>query len=178
MLDLFETISARESCRDFTAQTVEREKLTKCVEAARLAPSACNGQPWNFYIVSESVELVEKVRECLKEKGMNKFTDKAPAFIVITEESTTLTARVGGAIKKHDYPQTDIGIAAAHIVLAATAQGLGSCILGWFEEKKLKEELGIKSAKRIRLVIALGYAEDKPLRTKKRKPAEDIFIFK
>jgi nitroreductase len=118
--------------------------------------------------------MLEKTRECVQEGGMNKFTSSCPAFIIIAEEKTNTTAKLGGMIKNHDFPEIDIGIATAHICFAATEQGLSTCILGWFNEKKLKNYLDIKGLRRIHLVIAVGYAEDNNLRVKKRKSTEDI----
>lgn len=176
-MDFFQLVDKRESCRNFIEKEVEKEKLEKCINAAILAPSACNGQPWSFIgVIGE--DNVLKVRECLQDKGMNKFTEKCPAFIVIAEQPTVMSSKIGGLIKGHDFPQIDIGIATAHICYAATAQGLSTCILGWFDEKKLKKYLDIKSNRRVHIVVAVGYAEDKPLREKKRKSYEDVCIIK
>lgn len=96
---------------------------------------------------------------------MNKFTDNCPAFIVVVEEKANLKSRVGEIIKSQEFSSIDIGIATAHICLAATEQGLSSCIMGWLNEKKLKELLSIPKAKRIRLVIGIGYAANDQLRS-------------
>ena len=176
MDSFFELISKRQSCRSYSGQKVEREKLEKCIDAARLAPSACNSQPWSFTAVS-SDELAPKVAKCLQEMGMNKFTDACPAFIIITEETATLSARLGGKVKNQEYAPIDIGLATAQLCLAATEQGLSTCIIGWFNESALKDLLGIPKAKRIRLVIAVGYAAEEELRQKNRKKLEDITRF-
>ncbi|NLX93315.1 MAG: NAD(P)H nitroreductase [Clostridiales bacterium] len=176
MDDFFELIAKRESCRNYSEKKVEREKLEKCIEAARLAPSACNSQPWSFTAV-DSPEFAPQVAKCLQEMGMNKFTDNCPAFVIIAEEKATLSARVGGKVKNQDYAPIDIGLATAQLCLAATDQGLSTCIMGWFNESKLKELLDISKEKRIRLVIAVGYAVDEELRQKSRKSLEDIARF-
>ena len=129
----FELIAKRESCRNYSEKEVEREKLERCIEAARLAPSACNSQPWSFTVVN-SPELAPQVPSCLQEMGMNKFTDKCPAFIIIAEEKATLSARLGGKVKDQKYAPIDIGLATAQLCLAATQQGLSTCIMGWFNE--------------------------------------------
>lgn len=175
-MDFFELAGKRESCRDFKPIEVEKEKLIKCIETARMAPSACNGQPWNFIVASGS-DAVEKARECVQEKGMNKFTSNCRAFIIISEDITSISATVGGRFKRHDYSQIDVGIAAAHICYAAIAQGLSTCIMGWFNEAKIKGYFNIPKSKRVHLVMAVGYAGDKPLRNKSRKPLDEICKF-
>ena len=176
MDNFFELIAKRESCRDYSEKQVDNEILRKCIEAARISPSACNSQPWSFTVVNNS-ELSPKVAKCLQELGMNKFTDKCPAFVVVTEEDAALIARIGGKAKNQEYAPIDIGLATAHLVLAATEQGLSSCIIGMFKESILKELLDIPKSKRIRLVIAVGYAATDKIRAKSRKKLEEISRF-
>ena len=164
-------VMSRESCRDFSDRPVEIEKITNILKTALLSPSACNSQPWHFTVVMG--ENAKKVAACTHELGMNKFTDNCTAFIIINEEEAALSARLGGAVKKQEYAQMDIGIAAAHIVLAARDLGLSTCILGWFNEKQLADAVGISHDKRIRLIIALGYAATDELRPKKRKEFDE-----
>lgn len=176
MENFFELINQRQSCRKYLDKPIEKEKLIKCIEAARLAPSACNSQPWHFYLVNNK-ELSHKVAECIKDKVMNKFTEECPAFIIVVEESGNLTSRAGELIKKQDYRAVDIGISTEHICLQAEEIGLGTCILGWFNEKKLKKLLNIDRYKRIRLVIAIGYPENTEIRKKIRKNLDAIYTF-
>ena len=176
MSSFFEMVQNRESCRNYAEIPVEKEKLLQCVEAARLAPSACNAQPWHFTVVSDPLQT-KKLADCLQDLGMNQFTDRCPAFIVINEERANLSATVGGRFKSQEFASVDIGIAAAQICYAALDQGLSTCILGWFHEGKLKKLLEISDTKRIRLVIAVGYAADASLRPKKRKALEEIATF-
>ena len=119
-------------------------------------------------------ENARKVASCTQELGMNKFTDNCSAFIVINEEPATLSAKLGSAVKKQQYAEMDIGIITAHICYAAQDHGISTCILGWFNEEKLREVIGIQKDRRIRLVIALGYAASDELRTKKRKELSDV----
>lgn len=176
MNSFFDLIKKRESCRNYAKKPVEKEKLIACMEAARISPSACNSQPWSFVVVNSS-EISPKVAACLQDGGMNKFTENCPAFIVVVEEQATLKSRVGGAIKHQDFRSVDIGIATAHLCLAATEQGLSTCIMGWLNEKKLKELLSVPNSKRIRLVIGVGYSADDKLRTKIRKSMDEIAQF-
>src|SRR5690554_4100179 len=151
-MNFLEFVSTRQSVRAFDPErAVEKEKIERIVEAARLAPSA-------------------------RALGMNHFTKQAPVHIVLVEEKVNLTSGVGGWVKQKDYAQMDLGVIAAHIVLAAHAEGLGSCILGWFNEPKMRSLLSIPDTKRVWLDIAIGYSVQS-LRTKKRKPMEEVVSF-
>lgn len=172
MTSFKELALSRESCRNFSDKDVEMDKITDILEIARTAPSACNSQPWHFTVATG--ENAKKVAGCTHELGMNKFTDNCPSFIIINEEEASLSARLGGTVKKQQYAQMDIGIAAAHIVLAARDQGLSTCILGWFNEKQVAEVAGISPDKRIRLIIALGYSASPQLRPKNRKDFDEV----
>lgn len=177
-MDFLELVSTRQSDRAFDpTRPVEKEKLDRIIEAARLAPSACNSQPWHFIVVDEP-ELKNKVADATSARvlGMNHFTKQAPVHILLVEEKVNLSSGIGSLIKQKDYAQMDLGIAAAHITLAAHAEGLGSCILGWFNEPKMRELLNIPNSKRVWLDIAIGYSVQ-PLRQKKRKSIEEIVSY-
>lgn len=163
----------RQSCRNYdSTRPVEKDKLIAILEAARLAPSACNGQSYHFTVFKG--EKAQEVAHACMGMGMNKFADKAPIMIAISEEAYPATAAFGAKVTGNDYRSMDIGIAAAYLTAEAAAQGLGTCILGWFDETKLRELAGVKHP--IRLVIALGYpAPNDVLRTKKRK-ALDVLV--
>ena len=123
-------------------------------------------------------ELKDKVADCTSNRvlGMNHFTKQAPVHILVVEERANFTSTIGSLVKKKEFPQIDVGIAAAHICLAAKAEGIGSCIIGWFDEKKLRPLLGIPSSKRILLDILIGYSTQ-PLRDKQRKSAEEVISY-
>ena len=176
-MDYKDIILKRESCRSFDGRPAEKEKLLQCVDAARLAPSACNGQPWSF-VVALSEEAVKAVREAVQGQGMNRFCDKCNSFVVVVEENTVLTSRIGTMITHTDFKPIDIGLAVSQFVYAATEQGLSTCILGWLNEKKIKKALDIKKSHRVRLVIAAGYAATDSIRTKRRKAIEEICSFR
>ncbi len=173
-----ELAEKRYSCRSYSDKPVEREKILSCIEAARQGPSACNSQPWSF-IVADEPALVAEVSGCLRDPALpiNSFTQKSKAFIVILEEGTNISTKLGGTVKDQDYAQIDIGIAALAICLAATDLGLGNCIIGWFSEKKLAKLLSVPSGRRIRLVISLGYPAESAGRAKVRKPLEEKVRF-
>jgi nitroreductase len=171
-------VKARQSDRTFDPnRPISREILERILEAGRLAPSACNAQPWKFVVVYEP-ELKNKVADCTSSRilNMNHFTKQAPVHILVIEEAANFTSRFGSLVKKKEFPQIDIGIAAAHLCLAAQAEGIGSCIIGWVDEKQLRPLLGIPASKRIRLDIILGYSTQ-PLREKKRKDSSDVISF-
>lgn len=175
MTEFLELVQGRQSDRKFDpSRPVEREKIERILEAARLAPSACNAQPWHFIVVDEP-ELKNKVADAASAKllGMNHFTKQAPVHIVVVEESVNLSSGIGGWVKNKHFAHLDIGIAAAHIVLAARAEGLGTCILGWFDEKKMRSLLNIPSSKRILLDVVVGYSLQET-RAKKRKDLNEI----
>lgn len=177
-MDFLELVSTRQSDRAFDPERgVEKEKIERILEAARLAPSACNAQPWRIIVVDDP-ELKNSVADATSTRvlGLNHFTKQAPVHIVLVEEKVNLSSGFGGMVMHRDYAQTDIGIIAAHIVLAARAEGLGSCILGWFNEQKIRDILSIPGKRRVWLDIVIGYSAQ-PLRPKKRKAAEDMLSY-
>ena len=173
-MSLIELIKRRQSDRAFTDKPVEEEKLIACLEAARWAPSASNSQPWTFVVVNNP-QLKEKVANKTfgPLKSFNKFVPQAPIIVAIVMERAKLITEAGGRLKKKEYPLIDIGITAEHFCLQATELGLGTCMLGWFDEKAIKELLKVPEGKNIPLLIALGYTpEDYKLRIKVRKNFE------
>lgn len=176
MEDFLKLAAARQSDRAYDiTRPVETEKLERILEAARLSPSACNAQPWKFVVVTDA-ELSEKVGKATAGLGMNKFAKNAPVHILIVEESMNIISFLGAKIKDKYFPLIDIGIATAHITLAAEAEGLGSCILGWFDEKEIKKLVGIPASKRVLLDITIGYPA-KPKRQKSRKSKEKVISY-
>ena len=162
----------RYSCRKYdTNRPIEDEKIDAILKAGLLSPSACNGPPYHITVCKG--ETAKKVAELTAGMGLNKFAVQAPIMLVISEESYVSTAGAGAKIKGNDYRSIDIGILSAYITAEATAQGLGTCILGWFDDKKIRKICGL--SKPVRLVITLGYAkEDVKLRSKKRKDIEEL----
>ena len=172
-----ELVKTRQSVRKYTNQAVEREKIERCIEAVRLAPSACNSQPWKFIIVDDT-ELKDRIAKETYNTvvAFNKFVKEAPVIAVIVMEKPTMISQIGGRIKDKDFYLIDIGIAAEHFCLQAAEEGLGTCMLGWFNEKKIAEILHIPKSKRIGLLITLGYSES-TLREKIRKSTVDILNY-
>lgn len=162
----------RQSCRNFDPdRPVEQEKLLNVLEAARLAPSACNGQPYHFTLCQG--ETAKRAAQAVTGMGMNKFAGDAPVLIVVSEEDYVKSAAYGARLKKNDYRSMDIGIAAAYLTAEAHTQGLGTCILGWLDDAALRSICGLSQP--VRLVIALGYPRDTDtLRDKKRKALSEL----
>lgn len=174
-----ELILARQSVRKYTDQPVEKEKIMRCLEAARLAPSASNSQPWKFIVVDDP-ELKEKVAKETYSMmaSFNKFVHQAPVIIVITLEKPPLVNRIGGRIKKKEWKLIDVGISADHLCIQAHEEGLGTCMLGWYNEKEIQELLGIPEKKSVALLISVGYApDDYKLRKKIRKDFGKVVSF-
>ena len=171
-MNFTEIAKTRQSCRKYNSEkAVEREKLDAILESARLAPSACNGQPYHLTVCTG--ETAKAAASAVMGMGMNKFAAEAPVLIVISEEDYVPTAALGAKVKKNDYRSMDIGIVAAYITAEAAAQGLGSCILGWLDDDKLRKVCDLD--KPVRLVITIGYpAEGDTLRTKKRKSIDEL----
>ena len=171
-MNFTELAKLRQSCRKYDRQRmVEDEKIKAVLEAARLSPSACNGQQYLFTVCKG--EKATAVAAATTGMGMNKFAADAPVMIVISEEPYVATAAFGAKVKGNDYRSIDIGIACAYLTAEATAQGLGSCILGWFDDDKIREICGLERP--VRLVITLGYpAEEDTLRPKKRKDFDTL----
>lgn len=169
-----ELLTKRQSDRAFTDQPIDNEVLLSIVEAARLSPSACNAQPWSFVLVTDK-KLIHGLSSAMSNKllPLNHFTKTASAYLVLVEESPNFTSKAGGFIKRKHFPLIDIGIAANNICLQAASLGVGSCMIGWFSETKIKRLLSIPDSKRVPLLIALGYPA-KPIREKKRKPLAEI----
>ena len=175
-MNFMEIAETRQSCRSYDeTRSVEEEKLTAVLEAARLAPSACNGQPYRFTVCRGNA--AREVAAATMGMGMNKFAPQAPVCIVVSEEPYVKSAAVGARLKKNDYRSIDIGIATAYLTAEAAAQGLATCILGWLDDEKIRAICGLTQP--VRLVITLGYAkEGDKLRTKKRKDLTELVSYK
>ena len=175
-MNFLEIARNRQSCRKYDeTRAIEPEKLDAILEAARLAPSACNGQPYHLTVCTGQ-RARDVAAATVGVGGMNKFAVQAPVLIVISEQPYNKSAALGSKLKKVDYRAMDMGILAAYITAEATAQGLGSCILGWLSDETIRALCGLSGT--ARLVITLGYpAEDDVLRPKKRKALGELVDF-
>ena len=172
---LLKLMEQRVSCRNYLDQDVEDAKIAKCLEAARLAPSACNKQPWRFKIIKD-----ENLREEIFSKALlpglpMPWFKNAPVIVVLCADTNIVTHTLAPLLSKVQYHLVDVGIAGEHFVLAAEAQGLGSCWVGWFKEKQIRKIAKIPKKMQILSLITLGYPA-----TEKGQPnkmsIEDILI--
>lgn len=176
MNDFLELAKIRQTCREFADRKIEHEKLVACADAARLAPSGCNAQPWSFVVV-ESPELVAKVAECIAMNGMNPYAAQAKAFFVILEEHAKLMPQIASMLDSQYFAKGDLGAAAAYFCLEAASQGLGTCQFGIYDRPKMGQILGIPEHMQYAAVIGVGYPAKEDIRGKQRKPLDQVARF-
>lgn len=173
-----ELIAKRRSIRRYLDISVERNKILECLEAARLAPSADNVQPWRFLVIDDPVLKAKFADEVFSGiYSVSKFASKAPVLIVILARLDIIANRIGKQIQGVNFYLIDCGIAGEHIVLQAEELGLGTCWVGWFHKRRARKILDIPKKFKIVSLLTMGYYEKKPSREKKRKPLEDISWF-
>ncbi len=174
-MDFSQLINHRQSCRNYEQKKVEQEKIITCLEAARMAPSACNSQPWKFIVVDEPA-LKEKIAK--ETHGViakfNKFSHRAPIIVVIVMEQGNFSSNLGTLLSDKEFAFIDLGIAVEHFCLQATELGLGTCILGWSNNKEIKRLLSIPKNKGVGLLITVGYPTNSEIRPKMRKKLEEM----
>jgi len=177
-MDFSELLLKRESVRRYSEKTVAQKDIELIMEACRLAPSACNSQPWRFVVVTDP-ELREKIARATFGKVLrfDRFVLQAPVIVALIAEPPNWLSKIGSSIKDKDYYLMDIGITAEHFCMQAAELGLGSCMIGWFDEPKIKKLLQIPEKKRIPLLISLGYPEKDTPRKKIRKPPQEVYSF-
>lgn len=169
----------RRSVRAYDSRAVDRDTIERCLEAARLAPSACNAQPWKFTVLQET-PVIARIAEAslLPGSSMNRFVRETPVIVAVTGETPNVTSFLGSFIKRKKLFLLDIGMAAEHFCLQAAEEGLGTCMLGWFNERKVKKLIGIPRRKRLYLLIATGFpaanGEENASHEKKRKTPDEM----
>ena len=177
-MDFARLIMERESVRKYTDRPVEKEKIERIMESCRMAPSACNSQPWRFVVVTDP-ELKNQVARATTGPAtpINRFAPQAPVIVALVAEPPNWLSKIGSSIKDKDYYLMDIGIVADHFCLQAADLGLGSCMIGWFDEKKVRELLHIPQKRRIPLLLTLGYPAKETPRKKIRKTPEKLYRY-
>ena len=171
-------VKQRRSIRRYLDRPVEREKIFACIEAARLAPSADNVQPWRFLVIDEP-----EIKEALARDAfsgiyfISRFAAKAPVLIIILARLDIIANRIGKQIQNIHFYLIDIGIAGEHIVLQAEELGLGTCWIGWFNTRKTRKILNIPRKYKIVSMLSLGYYDRKPSKPKKRRTLDEIVWF-
>ena len=168
-----ELAAARRSVRKYKADPVEREKLDLCLEAARLAPSACHAQPYRFIVLNDPA-LREKFCAAAFSglHSATKFAAAAPAIVAVVSSTGKLSAWLGNQVQDTNFRLVDIGIAAEHFVLAAAEQGLGTCWLGWFDAKAAAKVLGLPAGKKVEVLLSVGYPAETPAARPRKKMEE------
>lgn len=171
-------LAGRRSIRRYLPTPVEPEKLRACLEAARIAPSAHNVQPWRFIVVDEPA-LKDRLAAAAFSGiyGASKFAARAPVLLVLLARPGTAVARLGSMIQGVPYYLLDIGIAGEHLVLQAEELGLASCWMGWFDYRKARKALDIPRTFKLVALMPLGYAEKRPQREPPRRAFEAIVSF-
>ncbi len=169
-MDFLELARRRYSCRRYSDKPIAKEIIERCLEAARLAPSACNSQPWSFVVVQQK-EMRDQVAQAAFSGmySMNQFAKEAQAFVLVSREDSKPAAQVGQMIQGTQYNLIDLGIACEHFILQAAEEGIGSCWIGWFNAKAVKKVLKLLSRKKVEIIISLGYPQDDTIREKNRK---------
>ncbi len=171
-------VRSRRSIRRYLEKPIEREKILTCIEAARLAPSADNVQPWRFLIIDDPELKAQLAKEVFSGiYFISKFAAKAPVLIMILARLDIIANRIGKQIQNIHFYLIDIGIAGEHIVLQAEELGLGTCWIGWFNSRKARRFLKIPRKYKIVSLMAVGYYEKRPPKEKKRKKLEEIVWF-
>lgn len=171
-------VTQRRSIRRYLGQPVERDKILTCIDAARLAPSAENVQPWRFLIIDEP-----EIKEAFARDAfsgiyfISRFAAKAPVLILILARLDIIANRIGKQIQNIHFYLIDIGIAGEHIVLQAEELGLGTCWIGWFNARKTRKFFNVPRKYKIVSMLSLGYYDRKPSRQKKRRTLDEIVWF-
>jgi nitroreductase len=171
-------LRGRRSIRRFLPTPVEPEKLRACLEAARLAPSAHNVQPWRFMVV-DAPELKSRLADAAfggLYKG-SRFAAQAPVILVLLARPGKAVVRLGSRLQGVPFLLLDMGIAGEHVVLQAEELGLATCWMGWFNYRKARRALGIPRTHKLVALMPLGYAEKRPLREPPRRTLEGIAGF-
>ena len=176
-MTFLELANRRQSVRRYEpGRPIPRAVLDRCLEAARLAPAACNSQPWDFVVVDEPDALRQLADDACGHNpyAMNKFVANSSAIVAVVTEKMKLAARLGAQFRGVQFSLVDVGIACEHLLLQATEEGLGSCWIGWFNERAVKRRLGIPRRSKVDLLLCLGYPADPELRPKVRRPLDSI----
>ena len=169
-------VKARRSVREYQSRPVKEEDIVAICEAARWAPSASNAQTWRFIAVTDRGLIDRLCNEALRPVIRNKWLRQAPLIIVGCSHLDIVANRIGTRVTGIEYYRIDLGIAMEHMVLKATELGLGTCYVGWFKEDKVKELLGIAERVRVSVLLAVGYAADRPPAKRSRKPLGRILF--
>jgi len=165
VMGVFEAIKTRRSIRRYKEDLIDEETLRKVLEAARLAPSAANRQPWRFIVVTDPI-----VKRSLRKAYDKEWFTSAPVIVVACAVPEEAWVRRDG----EEYWKVDVSIAMQNLVLAAWDEGLGTCWIGAFDENEAKQALGVPPNVRIVAMTPLGYPAETKGPVSNRKPLSEI----
>ena len=171
-MDVMQAIMTRRSGRAYSTRPIPEEVMCRMRQALRFAPSACNFQPWKFILVVD-----EKLRRDAAEAANGQlWMADAPVTVVACGFPESAYKKMGGHGNSVDV---DLAIAVDHLTLAAAADGLGTCWIGAFDERKVKKLLGIPAHVKVVAMTPLGYpqSEDliRPAAPDRRKAEDEVF---
>jgi len=146
MNDILEIIKSRRSIRNYRKEKIKEDEIIKILEAGRWAPSASNNQPWRFIVVNDE-QLIKKIGDACKILTINSFVENSKVLVIIYTE------------KKHRWVDLDCGMCAQNMMLEAHSLGIGSCFIGAFREKKIKELVNLPDQFNVVGIISFGYKE-------------------
>jgi len=146
MNDILEIIKSRRSIRNYRKEKIKEDEILKILEAGRWAPSASNNQPWRFIVVNDE-QLIKKIGDACKILTINSFVENSKVLVIIYTE------------KKHRWVDLDCGMCAQNMMLEAHSLGIGSCFIGAFREKKIKELVNLPDQFNVVGIISFGYKE-------------------
>jgi nitroreductase len=173
-----ELVKSRRSIRKYLDKKISRDNIKKCLEAARLAPSAENVQPWRFIVLDDPELLNNFTREAFSGIYLpTKFARKAPVIIVMLAKLDLFANRIGKQIQGIHYYFIDVGIAGEHLVLQARELGLATCWIGWFHPKKVRKFLKIPKSYKIVSLMSMGYSAEEKTEVTNRLPLDKITWF-
>lgn len=160
----------RRSVRKYRSESVPTASIERCLEAARLAPSANNGQPWEFIIVEDDV-IKQKLAKAARFGFLqaNPFVSEAPLVVIVNETPGHRPTRWGGRLLGRNFPLMDIGMSVMQFCLQAVQEGLGTCIIGLFSAREVRRAVDFPRSHRTRLILTLGKPGDGAPVEKKRK---------
>ena len=175
-MPFLELARKRQSCRRYSDRPVDKAALDRCFEAARLAPSSCNTQPWSCVAVTDLAVLAQRRAAVFNGPySMCAFAKDAPVLVALVAQPSVSFSVWGGLWRGVRFNWLDLGIVGEHFVLQAQEESLSTCWLGWFNEKRFKKIAGIPRSKKIAALFSVGYAHpDDRLREKNRKSLENV----
>ena len=174
--DVIELCTQRSSCRSYDpTRAVSRETIDQCIEAARLAPSACNRQPWRFVVVESEGARHQILEKCRMPGIPHQWWDDVPVFIALCADREFFTHKLAAGISGLPYWALDVGIAGEHLVLRAAEAGLGTCWIGWICPRRVRRIVAWPRRVRPVALITLGWPrEDVGVCERSRKAIDEI----